>query len=313
MSRIGMRNIEYLVCVASCGSITGAAYELGVSPSSVSAGIADLEKTLNLQLLIRHHAKGVSLTPAGERIAVRARSLLDDADQILQDAAELSQGISGEISVGVFSVLAPYVVPGLSHSLANAHPDLRVRFHELDLTELSDAVSSGRCELGIGYFFDPSATLSYELLEEVRPHLCVAANHHLANLSEVQLGDIAQEPLIMLDLPHSREYFARILDEAGINPVVSFEARSADLARAMVGRGMGVSLLNMRPASGHSVEGLPYREVEIAGDVEPARIVASWPKHARLTRRAEAVLDAARSIQVVKNSSSPKETHVKAS
>jgi len=81
----------------------------------------------------------------------------------------------------------------------------------------------------------------------------------------------------------------------------------------MVGRGMGVSLLNMRPASGHSVEGLPYQEVEIAGDVEPARIVASWPKHARLTRRAEAVLDAARSIQVVKNSSSPKETHVKAS
>lgn len=313
MSRIGMRNIEYLVCVASCGSVTGAALDLGVSPSSVSSGIAELEKTLNLQLLIRHHARGVSLTAAGERIVIRARSLLEDANQILQDAAELGQGVSGEIVVAVFSVLAPYLVPGLSVLLKASHPELSVRFTELDLTELADQVAAGRCELGIGYGFDPSPTLSYELIQEIPPHLCVPAGHRLAKKSSVCLGDIEDENFILLDLPHSRDYFARILDEAGVRPRISFQARSADLARALVARNMGVSLLNMRPASDRSVEGLAYRELTIAEPVEPARIVASWTRDARLTRRAEAVLATLRNLVVEKNSTSLKESHVRAS
>ena len=74
--RFTLRQLEYFVATCDAGSVTEAALRIPVAQSSVSAAIAQLEAALDVQLLIRHHAQGVSPTPAGRKLLERARELL---------------------------------------------------------------------------------------------------------------------------------------------------------------------------------------------------------------------------------------------
>jgi len=49
-----------IVAAAEAGTITGAARALNISQPSVSAAIAELEASFDLQLFVRHHAQGLS-------------------------------------------------------------------------------------------------------------------------------------------------------------------------------------------------------------------------------------------------------------
>jgi len=294
-----LRQLEYLLAVAEYGSVTGAAGALHVSQSSLSSGISELERAMDLQLLVRHHAKGVSLTEAGERLLVQARTLIEDAQVLEQVAHDLSSAPIGSISIGMFSVIAPYFVPALISQLAAEHPDIEARIEEVDLDELNDGVVSGKFEVGFGYDFGHSSQVTIEHLVDVPAHVVVAANHHLAKLRTISLRQLAGEKLVFLDLAHSRDYFTKALRTAGVEIEIAHRSTSAELVRAMVARGMGVALLNLRPAHTQSLEGKSFAILEIRDDIPPARLVALTANPEKLTRRAVAVLEAARIVQIV--------------
>jgi DNA-binding transcriptional LysR family regulator len=64
LSDYTLRQLEYFVAVAvaEAGSVTRAAASVHLSQSAMSAALADLENALSVQLLVRHHARGISLT-----------------------------------------------------------------------------------------------------------------------------------------------------------------------------------------------------------------------------------------------------------
>ena len=88
--RFTLRQLKYFVAAADAGSVTEAALNIPVAQSSVSAAIAQLESALGVQLLIRHHAQGISPTAEGQQFLVRARALLQDADELERFASELT-------------------------------------------------------------------------------------------------------------------------------------------------------------------------------------------------------------------------------
>lgn len=73
--------LRTFAAVASQGSFTLAARELGVSQPAVSQNISELEKELGCSLLKRSR-DGVSLTPEGERLLGYARQILHWYDVI---------------------------------------------------------------------------------------------------------------------------------------------------------------------------------------------------------------------------------------
>ncbi len=115
-----LKQIRYFVAVAETGSITEAGRRLHISQPSVSAAIAELEDRFKVDLFIRHHAQGLSLTPAGARLFKDARSLLDHAEELRQGAVGLGQSMEGELHIGCFQTFAPIVMP-------RGHPRLRRR------------------------------------------------------------------------------------------------------------------------------------------------------------------------------------------
>lgn len=293
-----LRQLEYLVAVAEYGSVSGAASTLHVSQSTLSSGISEMERALNLQLLVRHHAKGVSLTQAGERLISKARSMLDDAEIFERDARDLGTSVVGAVSIGVYSVVAPYLVPELVDRLSREHPELDVRVEEVSLPELNEGILSGRFEIGIGYDFGRSASISVQRLIDIEPHVVVPAQHELVKKKSVKLKDLATEPFVLLDLPHSREYFTKIFSLAGIQPNITYRSGNPELVRSLVGRGLGVAVLNLRPASLVSLDGHKFAILDIEDDLPAARVVTMSMDHQLLTRRAMTVLETAKSLSL---------------
>ena len=76
--RFTLRQLQYFVAAAEAGSVTDAALNIPVSQSSVSAAISQLEAALGVQLLIRHHAQGIS--PTAEGYIGNITMILDLAD-----------------------------------------------------------------------------------------------------------------------------------------------------------------------------------------------------------------------------------------
>ena len=64
------KQLHYFLKVAETGNVTSASEELYVSQPAISNAVSHLEDCFNVQLLIRHHAKGVSLTAAGRELQI---------------------------------------------------------------------------------------------------------------------------------------------------------------------------------------------------------------------------------------------------
>ena len=90
-----LKQLRYFAAAAEEGSVTGAAKAIRVSQPSISEAIAHLEDAFDLQLFVRHHARGLALTPAGQRLLVEARSLLAHAGDLSQSVGGLADKLAG--------------------------------------------------------------------------------------------------------------------------------------------------------------------------------------------------------------------------
>lgn len=75
--RFILRQLEYFVAVGEAGSIAKAAEQVNVSPPSISASIVQLEAEFGIQLFVRKHSQGLSLTPGGRFFFNEVSKLLD--------------------------------------------------------------------------------------------------------------------------------------------------------------------------------------------------------------------------------------------
>lgn len=77
-----------------------------VAESVLSQAIPRLESSVGEQLCIRRKSRGLQLTPAGERFAVRARGLLKDAGDLLVEMSGETGELKGAVKVGCFAIFA---------------------------------------------------------------------------------------------------------------------------------------------------------------------------------------------------------------
>lgn len=283
-----LRQLAYLVAVADHGSVTAAANALYTSQPGISSAISQLEDQFGLQFFIRHHAKGVSLTPAGQSFVAAARNLLAHAEELSQHATDLSQSLRGKLELGCFSTIAPIFLPRLMAQLRSDYPDIAVQLREGDTEQLQRSLLSGETELALLYDLDLSPQLFRHKLRTQQPYAVLPADHPLARSGAVSLTDLAEEPMVLLDLPHSREYFLSVFRQHGLEARVAHRTVSFEMARGLVAAGCGFALLHLKPNTAVSYAGDPLVYLPIVEDVPSLDIVLAWPAELRLTRRAEA-------------------------
>ena len=284
MIRYTLRQLQYLVTCIDTGSLAAAAERLNVSQPSISTAIAKLEAELGVQLLLRHHAQGVTPTASAERLLQSARSLLSHAGDLQRSAKASGDKVDGDLRLGSFITLAPTFLPGLVAGLKERYPALRMQLGEGTQDQLIDGLRQGRHEMALLYDIGLPDDLRSIELASVAPYVLLPKAHALAGQADIALSDLADEPLILLDVAPSRGYFTGLLRSAGIEPRVAFSSPSLELVRGLVGRGLGYSLLVTRPSGDVSYDGQGLAICPVRGPVRQSRIVLSALRALRPTR-----------------------------
>ncbi|MFO0998292.1 MAG: LysR family transcriptional regulator [Alphaproteobacteria bacterium] len=289
--QFSLRQVRYFVAAAERGSVTAAARALAVSQPSVSAAIADLEARFGVQLMRRHHAQGVSLTPAGRRMVAEGRRLLDHAREFEGRARGLGEALEGTLDVGCFLTIAPVYVPQLLAELKTRYPAMTVRIHDGHHETVCAGLENGAYELAIVYDMGLGKETAARTLMTLPPYAALPAGHRLSRMSRVSLKDLAVEPLVLLDLPSSREYFLSLFYSLGLEPLIGARTPSYELLRSLVANGHGYALLNTLPKTDVAYDGRPVIPRPLKEDLPATRIVIAHPADARLTRMAQAFAD----------------------
>ena len=291
MIRYTLKHLRYFTAAAEEGSITGGAERCNVSQPSVSAAVAHLEDVFGVQLFVRHHAQGLALTPAGRRLQMAAQALLLHAEDLMQEAGSLADGLAGDLDIGCFVTFAPIVLPGLLRVLATEHPLIRIRPHEDDLRALQDGLRDGRFEVVLTFDLNLEKDIAFESVVTVPLYAALPPDHRLAGAQHLGLGDLEGEPLVLLALPDSRSYFLSLFTEAGFEPRIAYETRSFEMVRGLVANGYGYGLLHTRAPHDRTLDGSLLACVPV---IEPRRemhLGIARLKDSRSTRMSRAFVD----------------------
>lgn len=169
-------------------------------------------------------AKGTAERPAGKR---RQR--------------ELSGLVGSEISIGTFTSVSRNILPPLMKEFKEVWPEVHFVLRQGEYTSIADWVREGELDLGFTDMEDAAGLQRVPLLADemmaVVPH-----GHRLARKRAVSLGDLAAEPLIVLDEGES-SVALRAFEHAGITPNVEYTVTDDYSILQMVREGLGVTLL----------------------------------------------------------------------
>jgi DNA-binding transcriptional LysR family regulator len=282
LTRVTLRQLEYFVGSAEHGTFSAAAQHFHVSQTAVSLAIADLERALGVQLLVRRRPHAPVLTPSGRELLVRARRVIAEVNEFETEAASAGADVVGTIVVGSFPTITPYVMGRILERLPARYPGLKVELVEDSVQGLQQRLRNGQCDVSIMYDIGIENGVSTTSLYRCSPHVVLAADHPLAGERAVEIDQIIGEPMILVDLPPSVEYFLGVLGRAGYTPTVRYRAGAIETIRSLVGRGMGWSMLLHTPATEMSYDGgrvvhLPIRDLDEHVDVLLVRADATQP------------------------------------
>lgn len=280
---IGLRQIAYLLAVAETGSTAAAARAVNVSQPSVSQAVAQIEAHFGQPLFLRMAGQGMQPTPFGRQKLTTLEGLVAQARAALAPAT----GPEGELVLGVYSTLGPRYAPRLIRGFADRHPGARITLVEGDLAELAQGLRRGRIDLALVYDAGLPADLALTPLQAVPPHALVPPGHRLVGAGAIALADLADDPVILIDLPHSRGYFLSLFQMAGVTPRIAARTGSVEMLRAMVANGLGVGLLATDLPHDLAYDGGRVARLALRDNLPPSRIAiaraASLPPTATAT------------------------------
>ncbi len=294
--RFTLRQLEYLVAVAECGSVALAAERCHVSSPSISAAIAQLEQEFGLPLFIRRHAQGLSLTEGGRQFTEAARVVLAAGAALNDRAAELTGQVRGPLAVGCLLTFAQVVLPRLRRSFAEAHPEVEFRQSEHDHAALIEALRHARLDAALSYDLELPGDLDFLPLLPLAPYALLPEGHPLAGRAQVTAADLAPHPMVLLDLPYSADYFLSFFAAEGLRPRIAERTRDMGVMRAMVANGFGYSIANIRLGSDRAPDGRRLVFVPLVTPRAPMRMGLILPAGGPLRRAVAAFADHCRAV-----------------
>ena len=264
--------LQYFVAVANAGSFTVAARQIRVVQPTLSTSIKQLERSLGYALFDRVPRRGVRLTRRGRRFYDEASKLLKQVDKLENFVQNRSDELTGTLRLGIYQPMSVFRTPQLLRAFQQVHPDVVVDIREGSQERLVELLKSNRVDVVVSYSLIDFAQFEVETLTKIPPHAIVAPNNRLANKGSVALQELAEEPLVLLDLPYTGAYYLGLFEAQGLTPRVTYRIEGYETVRSMVAEGFGVSVLSHRPQHNQTYVGNGVHVLEIEGPTQPVAV-----------------------------------------
>ncbi|WP_025130235.1 LysR family transcriptional regulator [Pseudomonas sp. PH1b] len=268
-----LKQLRYFVAVAEELHFGRAASRLCISQPALSFDIKKLEGQLDIQLLNRNN-KSVSLTNAGQVLLEEARYLLLRAEQARRLTQRSAEGFAGRLSLGFVNSILHRGLPQAVKAFERDHPDTEIVLMEMNSADQAQALQRGQIDLGFVHGGTFAAGIHSETLLAEPFLCCLPLGHRLAQVSRIDLAQLANDDFILFPREVSPHYHDLIIARcvaAGFSPRIRHETRLWQTVVAMVTHEMGVALVPQTLA----MIGQPgVRYCEIEGPGAPSQILA---------------------------------------
>ncbi|WP_369211672.1 LysR family transcriptional regulator [Streptomyces flavofungini] len=255
---IEARHLRVLRAVATTGSFSAAARELGCTQPAVSQQMKALESSAGTPLLIRT-GREMRLTQAGEALVRHATGILAGLTAAEEEVAAIAGLRAGRVRLVSFPSGSSTLVPGALAALRAEHPGTRVSLVEAEPPRSVEMLREGDCDVALAFRYEgrreapedkgaavPAAEDWDDLV--VRPLLAdrlvglVPERHPLADADAVTIGEFADEPWIA-GCPRCRRQLVDVCEGAGFVPRIDFATDDYPAVVGLVGAGLGVAVL----------------------------------------------------------------------
>ena len=239
------RQLKYLVSISKNLHFGKAAKECFVSQSTLSSGIQELERLLNVKLLERTK-RTVFLTPLGKEISKKAESINIEMNDVLDLVKSAQEKMFGETRLGVIPTIAPYLLPKLMPKIRKHYPGLNLKLVEDQTANILSMLYSGSLDLILIAKPYKTENLNVELIKKDFFHVALPFNSNLLKIKKKSLNnsDISQTNMLLLDEGHClRDHALQACSKETKQKIDAFKATSLLTLVQMVANNTGITLL----------------------------------------------------------------------
>ncbi len=226
-------------------NLTEAAKALHTSQPGVSKAIIELEDELGIDIFARHGKRLKKLTEPGEAVLNSIEIIMREVSNLRRIGDEFAAQDSGTLSIATTHTQARYVLPPAVSRLREAFPKVNISLHQGAPEQVARMLLDDVAEIGIATesLADYSELVTLPCYEW-QHMLVLPTQHPLADKTQVNLDELANEPLITYHPSFTgRARIDRAFAAKKLSPRVVLEAIDSDVITTYVRLGLGVGIV----------------------------------------------------------------------
>src|SRR6266699_3586651 len=295
--------LETFIEVARLSSFSRAAEKRFRTQPAISSQIRSLEEEVGARLLDRSGGK-VSLTASGKLFVKFAEETLDARKAAMTNIAETERVPRGEIVVGANEGTCLHILPEVFANFKKLYPDVSVSIKRADYSKVLESVIDNSVDFGVVSMPITDNRLTAVLIHKDELVVIVPPRHPLAKCKSAAAVDIAQYPLVMPKVGHTRDALDELFHERKLKPRYAMELDSSELLKRFVAADVGIGFIS-RSNVQEDVQAKVLAAISLADAPIRRDLALVFRKDKALSRAALAFIEIAAKLKPVGTEQAP--------
>ena len=274
-----LRQLSYLLALHESGHFGRAAEACSVTQSTLSAGLAELERLLEAQLVERSK-RSVRFTAVGLDVVARAREVIRAAEDLREAAQGARTPLAGTLRMAAIPTVAPFLLPRIVEATSRDWPRLRLFVREMLTAPACEALHRGAvdCVL-LALPADCGGVETFEIMDD---RLLMVDRIGVGGSDPeetVPPAEVDPSRLLLLDEGHClREQALAACRLSAASPESRLVASTLHTLVRMVDAGLGVTLLPEMAVNAGLLDGAHVTSRALHAPGARRRIALVWRK-----------------------------------
>jgi len=271
---VNLKSLKVFCDIVSRRSFSKAAADNGLSQSSASQVVGQLEVHLGVRLIDRS-TRPPAATREGQIFFEGCRKILAAYDALEDQVRTLHDEVAGRVRVAAIYSVGLHHMSRYVQEFMSRHPKANVRLEYLHPDRVLESVEQGQADIGIVSYPRSTRTLEAEPWREEPMVLICAPGNPFAGRVQVALGELHGQRMVAFDSDLViRHELDRALAAASAEPAIVMEFDNIETIKRAVEIDAGVALLP-EPTVGRELAAGTLAAVRLAGDelIRPLGII----------------------------------------
>lgn len=238
-----LRQLQYLLQLYETRNFGKAASACFITQPTLSQAMIEMENLLGTKVLDRSKRKIVAFTPFGLDVIQTIQKIMPDLENMMQNAKQSQEPLSGIMRLGLIPTIAPYLLPNFLPTLQEKFKKMDFQITEAMSHQLIDKLNEGKLDIVIMAL--PYETRGFKNIKLYDEHFYLAAPKNIfPSDKKLNIEDIDNKNLLLLQDGHClRDHILSACKKSDMVGTQPLQVTSLYTLIQMVGQGYGVTLL----------------------------------------------------------------------